>query len=70
MDKLDKNDLLWLPFNKAMELADDNEGEDEIENKKISKMNEDLGSFIENTKSILKAIKHKQKWNLLLNSNH
>lgn len=44
-----------------MELADDNEGEDEIEKKRISKMSEDLGTFIENTKSILKAIKHKQK---------
>ncbi len=32
-NKLEKNDLLWLPFNKAMELVNDNVDEGEAEKK-------------------------------------
>ena len=39
-------DLSWIPFNKAIELADKNDNESEIERRKVTNINEEVYNSI------------------------
>jgi hypothetical protein len=40
--KLEANDLLWIPFNKAMELADLNEDESAVQKRQVTAISDNV----------------------------